>query len=530
MPNISVHQLNFSYQPENKLISNLSIQHNQGKLAIVGRNGSGKSTLLKLLAGEIKPVSGVINTNGRVCYCPQALLDNRNQTVADLLGVNEILQALERISQGSVAPSDFDCVGDNWDIAEQAQYQLDQIKLGYLSLNQYASQLSGGELSKLLLARGLLSKADFILLDEPTNHLDMSAKKQLLSAINNSASSFVIVSHDRTLLNQMDAILALTPLGGTLYGGNYDFYLHQKALQETAIEREIADCEKQLKKAKRVAQETKEKYEQRSSRASTLRKKNDQPKIMQNFFENRAGLTAAKIANQSEVSFAKNATALNDAKGKKVFTRELNLNLTPTNLKKNKLVLEVSNITFSYPNKDRPLFESLSLAIYGPERLAIIGPNGCGKSTLIKLILGELTPSSGTIKLGDIRVQYLDQSIAFLNPNQSILDNFIELNPDLKQHQAHEVLANFLFRNVDALKPVSSLSGGEKLRAGLACLLKSKYPPQLLILDEPSNHLDLESLEHLESALLNFNGAIIVISHDAYFLEKIGIEREINIV
>lgn len=527
MPNISAHQLTYSFQPNTQLLSNVSFQHHQGKLGVVGRNGAGKSTLLELLVGTIQPQNGSIERSGEISYCRQLKGNIGKQTVADLLGIREQLQALENIERGSIAERDFDLVGERWDLKLQAQNLLQSIELSYLQLSQPASVLSGGELARLLIARGLLSQADYILLDEPTNHLDSRSRSQLIAALDNSASNFIIVSHDRQLLNHMDAILELSPIGSELFGGNYDFYVEQKAIQNAAIEKTILDCDKQLKKHKRVIQATREKYEQRSARAKSLRKKNDQPKVMQNFFENRAGQTASKMAKQAEGNLAKDALALENAKSKKALERSLDLELAPVGLPSNKLVVEFNQVSFAFSNQAPNIIDDFSFAIYGSQRISIQGPNGCGKSTLIKLLLGEISPLTGTIKRGDIQFQILDQSVGLLDEHSSVLDNFLSLNADYTINQAHEILAKFLFRNVDALKKVSQLSGGERLRAGLACVLKSNTPPQCLILDEPSNHLDLDSLKHLEAALLAYTGALIVISHDQYFLNNIGIERTI---
>ncbi|MBX3710137.1 MAG: ABC-F family ATP-binding cassette domain-containing protein [Gammaproteobacteria bacterium] len=190
-----------------------------------------------------------------------------------------------------------------------------------------------------------------------------------------------------------------------------------------------------------------------------------------------------------------------------------------------KVILEIEHLIFSYPESNDLFIKNFSLTIKEPERIALCGTNGSGKTTLIKLILNELQPSYGEIFLGTERISYLDQNTMQLNPEVSILDNFLRLNSDTKENEAYQALAQFLFKNTSALKLVKHLSGGEKLRALLACTLKSSNPPQLLILDEPTNHLDLNSMKSIESALKNYQGAMIVISHDQSFLESIGIER-----
>ena len=204
---------------------------------------------------------------------------------------------------------------------------------------------------------------------------------------------------------------------------------------------------------------------------------------------------------------------------------EIHISLPKTYVPNGKMILEIEHLIFCYHQTTEPLISDFSLTIQGAERIALCGENGSGKTTLIKLILNQLKPSHGKIYLGTERINYLDQHASQLNPELSILDNFLQLNVDATENEAYQALAQFLFKNVSANKLVKYLSGGEKLRALLACTLKSSNPPQLLILDEPTNHLDLNSMKSIESALKNYQGAMIVISHDQTFLESITVER-----
>lgn len=206
-------------------------------------------------------------------------------------------------------------------------------------------------------------------------------------------------------------------------------------------------------------------------------------------------------------------------------TDSIDVSLPATHVPNGKVILSIEAVTFSYPNSSRVIFDNFSLKLQGPERIALTGTNGSGKTTLIKLILGELPPGSGKIYVGTPYVSYLDQNISQLSLGLSVLENFQRFNPEASIQEAHQALALFLFKNVAALKLVKDLSGGERLRALLACVLMKKHPPQLLILDEPTNHLDLHSIENIESALKNYEGAMIVISHDEKFLENIQVTK-----
>ena len=207
----------------------------------------------------------------------------------------------------------------------------------------------------------------------------------------------------------------------------------------------------------------------------------------------------------------------------------LKLNLLKTQVPTGKRVLQIKNLGFQYPNSKEALFKQFNFELQGPNRMALHGPNGSGKTTLLKLIMGELTPSQGSVTHGVETVAYLDQHASVLDPKKTILENYQRLNPKATQNESHSVLAQFLFRNVQAMKPVEQLSGGEKIRAALACVLGAVHPPQLLILDEPTNHLDLHSIECIEQALQAYQGAMLVISHDKVFLENLGIQASIRI-
>ena len=268
-----------------------------------------------------------------------------------------------------------------------------------------------------------------------------------------------------------------------------------------------------------------EKSEQRQAHGRKMRARNDQPKSMMDYAQNRSEQTQNTLSIRGERLLSDAEKALKTAKENIEKSLEIKIELPATQVPAGKIILELADVNFAYTTK--PLLKDFSLTIIGPERIAFVGSNGAGKTTLVKIILGEIIPQSGKVKLGATRVHYLDQQVGILHATESILENFQRFNPTLPETIVRTQLARFLFRTDDALKKIAQLSGGEKLRAALACVLLASEPPQLLILDEPTNHLDLASIISLESALQCYQGALIVISHDQKFIEKIGVERVI---
>lgn len=521
-PRILINQISYNY--DQALFQSLSLAFGNEKTGLTGRNGTGKSTLLKLIMGELAPHSGSIQIAGTVAYCPQITDMSAVSTVNDLLGLREKLDALDRIALGSIAEQDFQTIGDDWDLPDRIKLHLAEFGLQHIRLAQPLATLSGGELTRLLLARIFFTDADFIILDEPTNNLDMSARAFLYAAIAKWEKGLLVVSHDRTLLNYMDRIIELTSLGAVTYGGNYDHYHEQKTLQRDAAEREVSDAKKALNKTRVSTQTTRERHEQKSSQGRKLFLTGKIDKLFARAQQGRSEKTHGRTTRQADNQIDDAEQKVKTARAKIEVMEEIMVSLPDTSVPNGKIILDMEKISFSH-DADRTLIKHFNLRITGPERVALTGGNGSGKSTLIKLILGELQPQDGLITLGTQRISYLDQHTRTLNPYLSIVDNFLQLNPEANSNDAHAALARFLFRNNAALKLVRHLSGGEKLRAELACAFMAKQPPQLLILDEPTNHLDLASIASIESALKNYQGAMIVISHDERFLEEIGIGK-----
>ena len=524
---IVANDISFEIRNGVSIFKNLSVSLNAEKTGLVGKNGSGKTTLLRLLVGELEPSSGKIQKAGIVAYLPQDYQLNLQQTISDALGVKEKLEALDKIKSGSKNSEILELVGNDWDVQSRISEIFERLKIGGLNLNRSLNSLSGGERTKVIIAKLLISEPEFIILDEPTNNLDRESREFIYELIKNWQRGLLVVSHDRNLLNLLDQILELSNGKLKIYGGNYDNYKEQKELEEQAAKRQLAGAEQELKKTKRQAQRTKEKQQKRLSQGKKLRGKIGMPKIILGKMKETNETTSSRLQKLHEKRIEGAISNLEEAKAKISPENQINVDLSGTKVSTGKLIVETKNLNFSYDD-GKPLFKDSTISLHGPIRLALNGPNGSGKTTLIKLFLKELEPLSGEVALGVDKFAYLDQGVVVLQKDKTLIDNLKHIS-NLDDNIARKWLARFLFRNEDVFKKVDMLSGGERMRAALACILAGDKPPQLLILDEPTNNLDLDSIEQIESALLNFQGALMVISHDKSFLRNIGIREEITL-
>jgi ATPase subunit of ABC transporter with duplicated ATPase domains len=373
-----------------------------------------------------------------------------------------------------------------------------------------------------------LRRPDLLILDEPTNNLDRSSRQALYAAVASWRGGLLVVSHDRELLGLVDRIIELVPQGVRSYGGNFALYTAQRDAEAAAAERDLEHQAKEVRKLRREAQASRERQERRSARGRKNVDKAGLPPIIINQMRQYAEDTTARLvgtfADRLDGAQDKLATARVRAEER----RELDITLAPVDVPAGKMVLEMDDVSFRYAD-GLPLLEHFHLRLVGPERVAIVGSNGSGKSTLIRLALGQLTPQSGQVQLGVKRASCLDQRATLLDPARSVLDNFRAWNPGLSETVCRLTLARFLFRTDAVHRTAATLSGGERLRAALACVLTGVAPPELLILDEPTNHLDLASLANLEQALRLYTGALLVISHDRTFLDNIGVSRTVEL-
>ena len=323
----------------------------------------------------------------------------------------------------------------------------------------------------------------------------------------------------------MDRIVELTSLGARVYGGGYDLYAARKREERAAAERDLDVAKRDVTAVERRIQTARERKARSDAQGARSRAKGDQPKMLLDAQKERSQRTAGSASALAGRQRTAAAEALAEAEAAVERIRQLSVRLPSTGLPAGRTVLAFASVGYAYGGGD-PVFSAVDFVMAGPERVALTGPNGSGKSTFLTLASGAAEPHSGTVSRPVASI-VLDQSVAILDAQATILDNFRRLDPGATPNQAYAALARFLFRNVDALKPVAALSGGEMLRAGLACTLGGSHPPQLLMLDEPTNHLDLDSIAAIEAALADFDGALLVASHDEDFLAAIGITRRL---
>ena len=533
-PLLGADRLGYSLPDGRTLFSELTVGFGRERTGLVGPNGIGKSTLARILVGELRPTHGAVLRGGRIGYLPQRRVPPAGpppHTLADLLGIAHTIAALDRILAGSTDPADYDAVGDRWDVRERVAAVLQRFGLARLELDRPADALSGGERTRAALAGLLLEAPDFLVLDEPTNDLDTDGRHALYRFVEEWAGGLLVITHDRALLGRVDRIVELSGLGVRVYGGNWEVYAAQRAVEEDAAARELAHARTELQRTRRAAQQARERQERRASQGQKDAAKANMPKILLGGQKRRSEATAARLRRIHERRVDEAREKVAAARARVEERARLRLELPSTGLPAGKRVVVAEHVTFAYPGAAAPVVAGLSLLITGPERVAVTGRNGAGKTTLLRLLAGELSPDAGAIRLGvpPEAVAYLDQAVTRLDAGRSILDSFRAANPSLEPSATRYALARFGFRGDAALALVGSLSGGERLRAALACVLNAARPPQLLLLDEPTNHLDLDSLAAVEAALAGYDGALVVTSHDETFLEAIGIERVVAV-
>ncbi len=506
------------------LFNNINLSFAPERTGLVGRNGTGKTTLLRLITATLPPRTGTIRVHGTLGRMRQELQSSSEETIGDLFGASPALAILDRAAAGQASVEEL--AEADWTLPTRIEAALVRCGLE-LEPKTPLSILSGGQRTRARLAALIFHEPDFLLLDEPTNNLDRAGRKAVIDLLSSWRSGAIVISHDRELLEEMDAIVELTTLGATRYGGSYSAYQARKSEDLRAADRRLADAEKQLATVKRDAQQALERKARKDSVGLKSRARGDAPKIMLDAAKGRSEASGGANTRLRDKRRDKAQDAVSSARAQSEILQPIRMDIPTTGLSPNRQVLKLSAVTGGHDQAE-PVIRDLSLSVVGPERIAITGPNGCGKSTLLSLIVGKLKPQNGSIDL-NVPHAFFDQGVELLDPVQPLRDNFLRLNPDASENECRAALARFRFRADDALQEVRALSGGQRLCAGLACVLGHTIPPQLLLLDEPTNHLDLGATEALEAALRAYDGAILVVSHDETFLDNLALDRRLEL-
>ncbi|MGW5724635.1 ribosomal protection-like ABC-F family protein [Nocardia beijingensis] len=515
--------LSFSWPDDTPVFDGLSFSVPGGRTGLVAPNGAGKSTLLRLIAGDLRPSGGGVSTQGALGYLPQNLPLTGDLTVAEVLGIAPILAALDAVESGDTSEEHFATIGSDWDIEERTRAQLARLGLGHLSPDRRLHTLSGGQIVSLGLAAQLLRRPEVLLLDEPTNNLDADARHRLYDLLADWNGCLLLVSHDRALLERMDRIAELDRGEIRFHGGNFTAYEAAVRAEREVAEKNIRNAEQELEREKRELQQARERAARRASTATRNLGNAGLPKIFAGTMKRNAQESAGKASetHSARVGAAKNR--LDQAERALREEQRIVVELPGTEVPSGRTVFAGERIDFQY--EQRPILTGVDLIIRGPERIAVTGPNGVGKSTLLRLIHGDLAPQGGQITRAEGRVAYLSQRLDLLDPARTVAENLALFAQNMPASRRRNLLARFLFRGSRVDLPVGVLSGGERLRATLACVLFAEPAPQLLLLDEPTNNLDLISVGQLESALNAYRGAFVVVSHDERFLAEVGVRR-----
>lgn len=512
--------LSYRWADGTGVFDGLNLSIGRGRTGLVGDNGSGKSTLLRLLAGQLRPAQGSVTVAGSLAYLPQNLTLDTAMRVDQALGIAERRSAVRAVEAGDVRDEHFETIGDDWDVEERALATLGSLGLGEVELDRTVGEMSGGETVLLRLAALLLERPDVLLLDEPTNNLDLFARRRLYEAVDSWRSGvLVVVSHDRDLLGRVDRIAELRSGSVSWYGGGWSAYQEALATEQEAAGRTLRSAEADVRRQKRELEETQMKLARRQRNNKKMDSQRRASRIVAGELKRSSQESGDKLRGVHEDRLNEARERREEAADAVRAEAEIRVSLPHTAVPAGRTVLSVRGL--------RPRFGKLlsgDLEVHGPERIALVGRNGAGKTTLLRTLTGELAPLSGAARTF-VPLRFLPQRLDVLDDELSVAANVARLAPGVTDNHIRSQLARFLFKGARAEQPAGTLSGGERFRAALAAMMLAAPAPQLLMLDEPTNNLDMASVRQLASALGSYEGALLIAGHDLAFLESIGVTR-----
>lgn len=539
-PTVLLENLSFAWPDGSVALSDVSGAFGAGRTGLVGRNGSGKSTLLRLIAGELVASSGQVAANGEVAYLPQRLTLDVSRPVAELLGVASALTALRAIEAGNPDPAHFDAVGNDWDIEARSHAALAEAGLQPEMLDRRVGELSGGEAVLTAIAGIRLRGADVTLLDEPTNNLDREARRRLGDLVRGWRGALIVVSHDLSLLELMDDTAELYENELTVFGGPYSHWRERLDAEQDAARQAERAAAQVVKRETRDRIEAEEKIAKRKAMGRKAQLEKRVPPIVAGGLQRAAQVSAGKMRTEMRDRESSARTALDAAERRVRDDAAIRIDLPDPGVPAGRRIATISDGAHTW-------------TIQGPERVALIGPNGVGKTTLLEALVcsnsswgsegdGEeaglpLLPAPGaasrlswcTARAHTDRIGYLPQRVDSLDETASVLENVREAASTVPDRELRNRLARFLIRGSAVDRAVATLSGGERFRVALAQLLLADPPPQLLVLDEPTNNLDIDTVDRFVEALAAYRGAVLVVSHDDAFLGRLGIDLTIEL-
>lgn len=525
-----VQNVNHIHPNNHLLFENISLTISKpGKVALIGNNGTGKSTLLKIIAGVLSPSGGSVQSDSTPYYVPQHFGQFNNITVAKALAIEDKLKALHAILDGHVTEANMALLNDDWTIEERCREALLHWGLENVLLTQKMESLSGGQKTKVFLAGIAIHQPHIVLLDEPGNHLDTKGRRLLYDFIQSWPGTLMVVSHDRKLLNLPDSLYELSKRGITVYGGNYDFYVMQKQIEQKALNDDIRSKEKALRKAKETERETAERQQKLDARGKKKQEKAGLPTISMNTLRNNAEKSTARLKDIHAEKTDGIARELQELRSALPGIEKMKFGFDDSALHKGKILITAKDLNYSY-GEHQLWKQNLYFQVTSGERIALKGLNGSGKTTLIKIMLGEMEPTAGTIDRANNQRVYIDQDYSLINSHLNIYEQAQQFNAGaLQEHEIKIRLNWFLFTAADWDKPCRALSGGEKMRLLLCCLTISNQSPDIIVLDEPTNNLDIQNIDILTAAINAYQGTLIVVSHDEHFLEQINVQRVVEV-